>query len=520
VNKEARVGLFILVAVGILFYLSINIGALNLWSNSYFAYKTYFDDVAGLEQKSPVKISGITVGWVESINLTDKGKAEVTLRINHVHKLFKNSYATITQDNLLGNKILEVDSGESSSGLLPPGSVLHMPGRSSASLSDILEEVKDITNAVQEVAFAFNRVFASSTGEERMKKALDDLGRASDNVANLTVKLNKIVDNNQDKINRLGENLDQGVADFAATMPNVKTMVAQVKDDLPVVTNDLKETTHNAALAAKSAQIIGKRLEQGEGTLGKLISEDDIYQGVKESVDGLKELVGKAKNLEIIVDAHNEQFRRLNNSRGELNITLRFQDDYFYIVQLAADELGKFRHSVTYTDLFYEDGVTPIDRYQHSSGSINGQPAMLSMNGGALASVAPVVRNTLVDRTAVKKGLQVAKRFDRIVLRAGMFDDAFGIACDYDVPLRNTSMRWTTSVEAFDFSGFNRINDDRMHLRWSNKLFVFKNLYTYFGLDDIVSRRSAAPFFGAGVHFNDDDIKFLLYAMMGKSLGD
>lgn len=515
-NKEARVGLFIVMAITILFYLSINIGALRLFSNSYFIYKTYFEDVIGLEVKSPVKISGINVGWVESIVLTDKGKAEVSIRVSRDHKLFKNSYATITQDSLLGNKILEVDSGDSSSGLLPPGSALHLPGRSSASLNEILEGVKDITNSVQDVAHTFNRVFSTSTGEERMKKSLEDISKASFNVANFTGRLDDFMLQNNDNLQNTTKNLNKGIASFSEFMPDVKNTFAGVKDNFELAILDAKTAAKNTAMATKIAREIGQKIEKGEGTVGKLINEEEIYDGVKDAVEGINSFLGKAKKLEISIDAHQEQFRRVKNSRGELNINLKFTDDYFYIVQLVTDNIGKKREEIFYTDFYKEDGVTAIDRNANTVG-INNSDRTLSMNGYGLTQTAPKKTVTMFDKNALKIGFQVAKKFNRITLRAGKFEDNFGCAVDFDVPLRSTNMRWITTVEAFDFSGFNRLNDDRPHVKWTNKALLFKNVYSYFGIDDLFSRKSAAPFWGFGITFYDDDLKFLLYSLMGKA---
>ena len=68
-NQETHVGLFILVAVGIFLYLSINIRAIRFDKDQYNTYKAYFDDTSGLNVKAPVKIAGVDVGWVEEIKL-------------------------------------------------------------------------------------------------------------------------------------------------------------------------------------------------------------------------------------------------------------------------------------------------------------------------------------------------------------------------------------------------------------------------------------------------------------------
>ena len=117
------------------------------------------------------------------------------------------------------------------------------------------------------------------------------------------------------------------------------------------------------------------------------------------------------------------------------------------------------------------------------------------------------VERVLRKKNALLMALQFGKRFDRLAFRIGLFENTFGVACDFYVPLTTDKVHWITSVEAFDFSGVNRLDDTRPHLKWINKAFFYKNLYTSFGIDDIYSRRSASPFWGAGLRFGDDDLK-------------
>src|SRR3954471_12716230 len=120
-KTETSVGIFVITAIGILFYLSINIGSFRMDRDLYAPYKTYFDDTGGLDIKAPIKISGVDVGWVDSIVLLEGGKAEVNLMINKKNRLSQNAYALIQQEGLIGAKTLEIDPGDPSSGYLPPG---------------------------------------------------------------------------------------------------------------------------------------------------------------------------------------------------------------------------------------------------------------------------------------------------------------------------------------------------------------------------------------------------------------
>jgi len=120
VKLETTVGLFILIAIGVFLYLSINIRAIRLDKDQYHDYKAFFDDTSGLAVKAPVKIAGVEVGWVDEINLLSDGKAELIMRIHRNVKLAKNSYAMIHQDGLIGVKNLEIDPGDPSTGFYRP----------------------------------------------------------------------------------------------------------------------------------------------------------------------------------------------------------------------------------------------------------------------------------------------------------------------------------------------------------------------------------------------------------------
>jgi len=86
---------------------------------------------------------------------------------------------------------------------------------------------------------------------------------------------------------------------------------------------------------------------------------------------------------------------------------------------------------------------------------------------------------------------------------------------DFDVPFKTERFRWLMSFEAYDFHGWNRIDDRRAHLKWLNKIYFLNNFYTVFGADDFISRKNANVFFGAGMRFGDDDIKYLIPSFAG-----
>ena len=68
------------------------------------------------------------------------------------------------------------------------------------------------------------------------------------------------------------------------------------------------------------------------------------------------------------------------------------------------------------------------------------------------------------------------------------------------------------SFEAYDYRGRNRIwtDDRRAHLKWFNKMYMTRNVYFSFGADDFISKYNKNAFFGMGLQFSDDNLKYFL----------
>jgi phospholipid/cholesterol/gamma-HCH transport system substrate-binding protein len=508
---ETRVGLFILMAIGVFLYLSINIRALRFDRDQYFTYKAYFDDTSGLTVKSPVKIAGVEVGWVDSVRLLEDGKAELLMSINKNIRLAKSAHAMIHQDGLIGTKNLEIDPGDPSTGMLMPGSTLAMPGRTPASVGELLDQFRDIATTIQDIASSFKNVFATHQGQDNMHKALTSVTQATDRIANFAEVLNRTMQHNEHNLNAIVSDLRESLAQVKETIPSVKDGI-QKFGDATGKAGEAFDNISDAAVAGREtlreAGEVVEKVNAGKGILGKLINEDEMYTDIKKTVRGFKDYVNKAQSVLLSIDMHSESMVRQKYSKGYFDLRLRPNSDYFYQVQLAVDERG----SVTNRDESYT-------RYTDSQGN-QMNPTLLNLPLEYKVWLAEKQEVVKVRKNDLLFGLQFGKRFDRLALRVGLFESTFGVAADYYVPLQTDKIHWITSLEAFDLGGTRRPNpldpftyDRRPHVKWSNKLFFMRNLYTTFGLDDVVSKRSANPFWGGGLRFNDDDLKYFLSSL-------
>lgn len=498
---ETRVGLFMLAAIGVFVYLSVNIRAFRFDKNQYYEYKAYFDDTGGVAIKAPVRIAGVDVGWLEDIRLLPGSKAELSLRIHKKIKLAKNAYATIHQEGLIGTKNIEIDPGDPATGFLLPGATLSLPGKTPTSVGEILEQFSNIAHGIQDITTSLKSVFATRQGETNMKVALNSIAKASNRLADFSETLQRTMDRNEENINAIVGDLKSSVTSLKDAIPSVTDSFKRNADIVGDTFSDVGDRVGDAADEVgdtfhEAKEVVGK-INSGKGLIGKLVNDDSTYGDVKKSIHGIKSYLGKTQALMLNVDLHSETMFRHTNSKGYFELRIRPNSDFFYLVQLATSERGTFTHEIDYYTRMDEKGTVL-------------RASELSMAPERKIEWADKVEHTIQRKYAMLFGLQFGKRFDRLTLRMGLFENTFGMGLDYYVPLNTDKLHWITTLEAFDLRGVNRLNDHRPHVKWLNRTFFMKNLYTTFGVDDVFSKNDASPFFGGGLRFGDDDLKSLL----------
>ena len=115
---ETAVGLFVLLGIACLAWLSVKLGKLEIVGGDYVPVHAEFASVSGLKPGVSVEIAGVDVGKVESITLNDY-KADVLLKIRKGVRLQEDTIASIRTRGLIGDKFVNLSPGASDR-LIPP----------------------------------------------------------------------------------------------------------------------------------------------------------------------------------------------------------------------------------------------------------------------------------------------------------------------------------------------------------------------------------------------------------------
>lgn len=540
IKTETRVGVFIIAAIGIFFYMTFQIGVFRLDQRNYRPYTIYFDDVSGVLKKADVKVAGVKVGWVSKIELLqDQMQAKAYIMVSKKYMLHRDAYAIVRQDGLLGNKYLEVVPGDPLLPSLGSGEPLGKPGKPPVNIDELLHQFKDIATNVEEATESFKHAIGGDVGKEKLKSIFDNLSVAAERMASFSETFDRVLVNNEGNLNSILQDFKALTQDMRDGWPSVQHSIERVSD---VVDRDferfttkfestaeaLEEAAVQARQGLRSFGEVADKLNEGRGLLGKLITEDETYHDIKYAVQGLKNYFAKMERLGIVFDAHSETMWgkaersfdpldedfRMRDAKGYFGVRIHPAEDYFFLVQGVASRKGWIERK------HIEEVV---------------EASYLTRPCGELALSDQVTTNTVILTVApdagrrhittrhqrpfnLKLNAQVAKVFGDVAFRVGAFESSAGIAVDFNLPFRNDDFRWVTSMELYDFLGDDRINDGHPHLKWLNRIFMFKNFYATFGADDFISKHNANAFFGIGLRFGDDDVKYLVSKVGAGSL--
>lgn len=524
-STETRVGIFVLAALSVFMYMSFQTGAFRFDRIKYNSYVVYFKDIAGLSRKADVKIAGVKVGWVKSVSLVPEENmhAKAVVMVLKEYALYHDAHAVVRQDGLLGPRYIELVPGNPLGSALHSGDQLIKPSAEPVSMDELMTQFREIARNVSDVSESFKQAVGGEAGRERLQDMFHNLASASERIASFADTLDQSFIRNADNIDaflevgtqikQLTTKLDDQVLPVVQeSIDRIATVFDRdfdrVASKFESATESLEEASVQARDSLRNVSSVAEKINEGKGLLGKLVNDDDAYRDFRTAVQGVKNYVTKIDRLHTILDSHFESMHcRAENyehedSKGYFTVRIYPSQDRFYLLEMVSSEKGYvYRQD---TDHKYYD-VGDKDCMDGIRVDVRKLPIDELQPQNYLRERLEVYR-----RNTIKLGLQFGKVFGDLTLRFGLFEGFAGIGADINIPFKNQKFSWTTTFEAFDFRGWNRRGDRRPHLKWLNKMYLFSNLYFTFGADDFISKRDASVFFGVGMRFGDEDVKYLI----------
>lgn len=291
-NEQAKVGLVVLVAAGLLLMAIFAIANLHL-GGQYSTFKTYFKFAGGLESGAAVRFAGLKVGRVSAVRVDpqDTSRIEVLIEVAADTPLRTDSQAAVSQLGLLGENYVEILPGKSGTPMAAGSTVpstevqdLNALIRKMSGLADtaqpLLADLRTNLNKISAQADTLLSQLTDTTSEENRKhihsvlhetdtmmvhnrdkidtiatnfeKASGDLKPLMTDLRNTNNKLEKLLDNANGMVGENREQIRASIADLQKTLISTRAMVDQLQstlvsnsDNLDVMLENFRQISEN-----------------------------------------------------------------------------------------------------------------------------------------------------------------------------------------------------------------------------------------------------------------------------------
>jgi len=293
-NNETKVGILAAIALS-LFFLGFNLLKGNKVFQSGFELKSYYTNIEGLASGNPVIYNGYRVGTVKSIEMDEQdGLLEVIFSLDKGLEIPHDSKAIIASADLLGSKAIRLERGLSRESA-ENGGVL--TGEIEPNIQDVvLEKVFPITEDVSDLIKQMERFMGwmnntmDASAANKLDLIMDEFVNTSRNFARSSYRVDTLLGSVQSSVygtNRIIRNL----GDQTETLGKVMDNTAQFTDSLAAASGSVKSIVESSASMVESVDAITKDINEGKGSLGKLVKDDKLYNDLEYVVSQVDTLV-------------------------------------------------------------------------------------------------------------------------------------------------------------------------------------------------------------------------------------
>ena len=297
--------------IGLIFVMSIIVFILGLMylqeisiKKSNYTFTVLFENIQGLNVGDEVDMLGKKIGKVSHSRIIgQKIAVELSIDNSFSFSIPVDSKIEVKSEGLIGSKFISISPGLNTKEFILPGETVE--GLREFDFAEITPGIVPLTQDLS----AFARRLKATLGEEEK----DNIRLTIHNIESLTAELdtfvynyrNIISDNDKKNFQDFIKNLSGTVKDLKYGVNKEINKLDGMLDDLKKVTDkseelsttitELKKSSESFAISTEKFNKILNKIDNGEGTMGKLVSDSALYENMNNLVNEMRTLVDDIK---------------------------------------------------------------------------------------------------------------------------------------------------------------------------------------------------------------------------------
>jgi len=273
----------------------------NIFENSNEYYSIY-KNIDGLESSAPVRINGLTVGNVTEIYFHPNSSGDIIVKftLNNDIKFPRNSIAKIYNSDIMGTKAVKLIYGNSNI-FASAGDTLYSEIEDGLK-DEVNKQVLPLKNKAEELISSIDSVMTVITtvldkdARESLSSSLRSLNRTFSTMELAMVRLDSVIYKNDIRVS----NIIQNVESITTNLHNNNDIIARTLKNFEAISDsiaksNIKSTINNLDKSLADFDKILQKIEKGEGTIGLLLNDKEMYNNLTSASNQLDLLIEDMK---------------------------------------------------------------------------------------------------------------------------------------------------------------------------------------------------------------------------------
>ena len=267
-TKEIKTAVLVIVSIFLFIWGYNFLKGKDLFNSTTRVYVVY-DNVAGLVNSAPVTLNGLAIGKVDAITIQPDGKLLVEMQINTDFPIAKSSIAEIYDSGLVGGRQIAIKPNFQDKNYIKSGD--YLKASSKLGITDALaQQLEPLQYKVQKLLDNADALFTNVNDildektKQNLKNSISELNKTLSEFSVASKNINGMIADNKSKFNSTMTNFDNTAANFS-----------KLSDSLAKA--NLGQTVRNLEKTLANVDKIMIDIEQGKGTMGKLMKDDAMY---------------------------------------------------------------------------------------------------------------------------------------------------------------------------------------------------------------------------------------------------
>ncbi len=286
-KKELKIGIIVVLTLAFAYWGFTFLKGFDIFSEQA-VYHARYENIQGLEVSNPVKYNGLKVGQVSAIKLsmdsvTKKEFVDVSFVLSNkdVH-ITDSAVARITSD-LLGQRAINLErldmGNEAAPGFTIAGDVeKDLQTQINEQILPLKRSAETLIESVEQLVGSFKAVMNEDT-KNNLIEAFAKIPHTIKNLENATMTIDTTIKVSSDKLKGILSNVYSISANIRESNEKIKSII----DNMDLITDSLAKAniTQTILLVNKTmskANDIMQKINSGEGTIGKLVNDEKLYQ--------------------------------------------------------------------------------------------------------------------------------------------------------------------------------------------------------------------------------------------------